>query len=207
MNLAWQVYFFALRTGWWLLYGPLTAWYAALYLLVWLYFRVYGTELRPLVKKVFRLELFLYERAEELTISYSQWLDPTQTKETIMKALDTRKTHEYVCKREQKFDPADKTVFIVKSLTAQASYDLRDEMYQVKGAGKARSEKFLTGTAEYKTLEKGLVGWRNLKDEDGKEVAFDSKNFPEMISHIPEWARTELADHIRGASELNEGEG
>lgn len=137
------------------------------------------------------------------------WLIPNQTKKTkeeIMKAINPSKVHDYVCKSERGLSSSEQTVFKVKYLTVNQTAELRDEIYTVKGVGKARSEKLQTGTVDMKTLKLGLVGWANFKDEEGKEVVFDKNKIIDMLDMIPPEARTELAGHIRGESELTEGE-
>lgn len=137
------------------------------------------------------------------------WLTPNQTKKTkeeIMKAINPSKVHDYVCKPERGLSSSEQTVFKVKYLTVNQTAELRDEIYTVKGVGKARSEKLQTGTVDMKTLKLGLVGWANFKDEEGKEVVFDKNKIVDMLDMIPPEARTELAGHIRGESELTEGE-
>lgn len=146
------------------------------------------------------------QEIKNLLTDYFIWLMP-QEKENIMKALNPKATHEYVCKEDKKLDENDQTVFVVKYLSIEQSANIRDNMYQVDGSMKNRKERILAGTSELEVLKLGLKGWKNFRDElTGEKVDFDDKNIMEMIGRIPPAARTELADHIRGESTLSEGE-
>jgi hypothetical protein len=168
-------------------------------------------ELRPFLKVLFRLDTYFFVETLQIPNTYLAWMLPDWDKtkdETIMvKAIDTSKSHEYVTKTDQKLPREDQTIFLVRFLSAQQQFEMRDDMYQVTGIAKGRKEKFMTGTNERKTLNIGLVGWKNLSSESGNDISFDAKDMPKMLDFLPPDVRTELAQHIRGESELEEGEG
>jgi hypothetical protein len=125
----------------------------------------------------------------------------------IMKAIDVNKSYEYIVKDERKLHDKDKTVFLCKFLDPQTAADLGDRIYQVSGLGAKRKEQLLTGTQRYTILKSCLVGWRNMRSEDGKEITFDNTHIAEMIAMIPPNYRNEIANFISGESEIEEGEG
>ena len=126
-----------------------------------------------------------------------------------MKAIDKNKTYEFVVQDERgvAVKEEDRTVFLCHYLGSEMMAALGDSVYSVKGVGQARRENLNTGTQQLTILKECLVGWRNMRDEDGKEVTFDEKNKIDMIDMIPPKYRSEIADFIRGESEVNEGEG
>jgi len=122
----------------------------------------------------------------------------------VMKAIDPEKIVDFIAKQEQgdKVDEEAKTVFKVRMLRAKEAAELRDDLYTISGSGKERKEQLKSGTAELKALKKGLKGWENFLDNDGKEVEFDSTKLDKMLDMIPPDVRVELADFIRGESSL-----
>ena len=114
-----------------------------------------------------------------------------------MKGVRFDKPHDYVCKCDAEAKEDEKTVFSVRFLTAKEQAKIRDYMYNVSGMGATRSEKFLTGSAALKSLELGVLGWKNFLYEDGEEILFTEDN----VSCIPPAERDELASYIRGIDE------
>lgn len=167
--------------------------------------------LGKILKIFWKLDIFLLKEIKFLQEDFILSNFPTNidktTKEKLMKAVNPKKDHEYVCKQELKLDKDKQTVFMVKYLTSDQGAEIRDDTYQVGGVGNKRKEKFLTGTSEIKCLKFGLVGWRNFKDDDGSDITFNKANIGDCLDMIPPNIRTELANHIRGESELDEGEG
>lgn len=128
-------------------------------------------------------------------------------KEDLMKAINTKKPHDFVCKSDLKLEKSEQTVFQVRYLTAHELAVINDEIYQVSGVGAKRREQFKTGSTEFNVLKKVLVGWSNFKSDDGSDVSFDKGKIEEMIDMIPAEARREIVAHVRGESEVSEGEG
>jgi hypothetical protein len=131
----------------------------------------------------------------------------TQIKgEEIMKAIRADKAYEFVCKDERSLPESEQTTFMCKFLDPHTAASLSDQLYNVQGVGQARKERLMTGTQQLNILKKCLVGWRNMKDEDGKEISFDDKKPIEMVAMIPPKYRREIVDFIQGESEVVEGE-
>jgi hypothetical protein len=125
----------------------------------------------------------------------------TQEVAKIMKGIKYDEPHDYVCKCDRDKPSSDKTIFRVRFLTVHEQAHIRDMMYNVSGMGTARREKFLTGSAQVKALEYGLLGWKNFTYENGESIQFDKENF----SCIPPAERDELANYIRGIEEEEGG--
>jgi len=123
-----------------------------------------------------------------------------------MKAIEPGKQVEFICKSERDLDKKEQTIFLVEYLTASENAKLRDDLYDVTGAGKARKETLKTGTVELKALRMGLKGWKNFTDAKGEQISFNIDKIDDMIDMIPPEARSEIADFIRGESALDEGE-
>lgn len=105
------------------------------------------------------------------------------------------------------------TVFMITDLDARDFARIQDELYTVKGFGKRRKERFQTGEQQLEILKRGLVGWKNFIDSDGKDVKWKEPDgdpkakeaiLVENINRIPEAARAELADLIRGESSIDQ---
>lgn len=123
-----------------------------------------------------------------------------------MKAIDASKEYEFVVKDERTLPESDRTVFLCKYLDSSTAAALGDSIYKVSGTGSARQEKLLSGTQQQTILKTCLKGWKNMVDDEGEPIAFDSKKPIEMIDMIPPKYRSEIADFIRGESEATEGE-
>lgn len=193
-----------------------TVFYLPLYVLSFLYLTTAGLLVKSSVKKYglpggrrFSWALHLRKLAtimlRETSIDVLTYSTQIQ-KEHIVKAIDSKTPHKYICKDDRKLKPEEQTVFMVKFLDPWLEAKLNDEIYQVSGSGKERREQFLTGTQQQEVLKNCLVGWENFNDHDGKPVQFVS-DMMENLSRLPPDARRELAEHIRGQAELTEGEG
>ena len=133
----------------------------------------------------------------------------TQEREdVIMKAIDANKAYPYIPKEDRKstVKPEDKTTFLCKYVNPYLDAKLGDELFSIQGVGNQRKERLLTGTQRLEILKECVTGWENFVGPDGKPVTFDPKNIEAMISMIPPPVRSELADFIRGESDLEEGE-
>jgi hypothetical protein len=213
METAYAAYVWIIYILWLIFYAPLIVMYV-MYLgfstiFKNFYINRYGV-FHPFFKTLFKYDaIVMKDLVVNLPISLLGMINPyleLNQKDKTMKAIDPRKPHEFVVKSERDLPKDQQTVFLVKYLTAHQQFELRDEMYQVKGIGKARNEKFLTGTMERKTLKLGLVGWKNFTDDSGSQLEFKSNDLDNMLDYVPPTARAEIASHIRGDSELDEGE-
>ena len=121
---------------------------------------------------------------------------------------------DYVLKDQRKDPVEEQTIFKVKYLNVSESAQVSDMIYSAKGFGKKREELLKAGTQQLHVLRKGLVGWANLKYEDGTECEW--KDIPpnlslgkfnsamdENLDKLAPEVRDELADEIRGASALD----
>lgn len=198
-------------------YLPILAWHilSILATLLYLHFVTH----KKLAEATFpgRLDLWFMERetslirgTREILDLYVDWLladGPlrNQVKEKFMKAINPSSQHPYVCKSDLKLDAKERTTFSVSFLTADQQSKLRNGLYSVTGMGKQRKESLNTGSSDMEALKMGLKGWTNFKNEDGTEVVFDPKKVGEMIDFIPPDARSEIAAHIKGESQVDEG--
>ena len=126
-----------------------------------------------------------------------------------MKAINAKKAYDFVTKDDKKLPKEDRTVFKCKFLDPYTAARLGDQIYNVSGTGSNRKERLLTGTQQFEILKSCLVGWENMShpDNEGELLEFDKANIEDMIAAIPPRYRAEIADFIRGESELEEGEG
>lgn len=103
----------------------------------------------------------------------------------------------------------ERTVFVITSPDVRDFARIQNELYDVRGIGKSRKERFRTGEHSLEILKLGLRGWKNFMDHDGKEIKWRDSgegNTPqereriliENINRIPEANRAELVDLIRG---------
>jgi hypothetical protein len=123
----------------------------------------------------------------------------------------------YVAKSQRGDSDKDQVIWKLKFLTVKEFADIQDELFESKGFGKKRQEKFLLGKQTMLALRIGLQGWDNFKFADGTEVVWDDPSkgrdlddkyriVEKNLNKIPPEIRTELADYIRGESTLGEPE-
>lgn len=148
---------------------------------------------------------------EEVSIDTIKYTTQITEKEEIMKAIRSDRAYPYVPKDDKELKPEDQTTFKIQYLDPFVAAKLGDQIFDVKGAGSSRKERFLTGTQQLSILKQCLKGWENFVHPDSTKenpqlLEFDSNNITEMIASIPPNVRAELADFARGESELDEGE-
>jgi len=110
---------------------------------------------------------------------------------------------EYILQSERDLPPDLQTIWIFRPLTVHQKREIEDNMgLQLTGEG------YKAGTFTYKALKYGLAGWKNLKREDGSEVAFktggDGLIQDELIGQLPLAVRMELATAIYDLNLLSE---
>lgn len=90
----------------------------------------------------------------------------------------TEETYEYVLKadRELPEDDPGRPVFRLRHLTPGENAKLQDNYMEGKSFKEGGGTAFKSGTHLIKTLQMGLVGWRNLNDANGTEVPFPGKD-------------------------------
>lgn len=135
--------------------------------------------------------------ALKIHVAIVDWLE--EEEEHTMKGIRYDKTHDYVCKCDRDLPKSEQAIFKVRFLTAKEQAKARDTLYSVTGFGENRQEKLLTGTTALEALRIGLKGWENFRYEDtGEEIPFNEDN----LSCIPPEQRDEIANYIRGISEI-----
>lgn len=77
-------------------------------------------------------------------------------------AVDPRKKHPYVLEEERELPTTEQTVFLIRALTTWEILDAPDDEAQ-----------FVKYVAPL-----GIVGWNNFKDDEGKELPFETDNVP-----------------------------
>ena len=109
----------------------------------------------------------------------------------------------------------DRPVFLIKPLNVEEHASIQDDLFQSKGFGKKREEKFNIGKQGWFALRKGLKGFENFPYPDGTMVEWEEpKGGPQEknrimdknLNKIHPRHRAELADEIRGESTLGEDE-
>jgi len=127
-------------------------------------------------------------------------------------AIDAHREWEYISQgdlaTDEKGEPLvpenERTVFLLQSLSPGKIADVTDMgMQQDTLGGKVT---FRTASQVVTILLFGLVGWRNLKDRKGNEVAVPEAPM-DRLSLLPEALRAELAKEIRYNAELTADEG
>ena len=95
----------------------------------------------------------------------------------------------------------DKFAFEYKMLSMEREAQLRDELIQISGMGDDRSEKYRMGKQDLDLIKTNVVGWRNLKDDEGNEIQFSgSKDLDMLDAKI----REEMVRVIRGEDPLSQ---
>ena len=107
----------------------------------------------------------------------------------------------------------ERTIFLCKFLDVKDAASITDDVYTAKGFGKKREERLRAGTQDLTILRKGLVGWKNFVDEDGNTVEWEEPvgshqkmkdAMDKNLNKIPPEQRGEIADFIRGASNIDQ---
>ena len=88
----------------------------------------------------------------------------------MARALTPNQTFEHVLAedRDLKPDDPDRTVWILRTLSAGEEAEIQDSAAAVESDGAAISVR--TGSITLETLRRGLVGVRNFRDEKGAQV-------------------------------------
>lgn len=117
----------------------------------------------------------------------------------------------YVPKCDRDLPEEEQLKFKVRMLRARESAKFRDEIYEIKGLGKKRTERLRSGSHELRVLYACLEGWENFTDEDGKEIEFKKRKGSEgdiidNVDFIPDEIRAELARYCSRENEIDEEE-
>lgn len=127
---------------------------------------------------------------------------------------------EYVPEADRTLEPEERTVWELEVPTYEAFAEIRNRVVQLEGGqgagedGKKDETRTIirAGTEEMELLKHGVRGWRNLRDNQGKEVPvpkFNRHNYAplmDVLRLVPADIRAELAREIRGRSRLGKEE-
>lgn len=115
-----------------------------------------------------------------------------------------------VCSKREEFDyvmEADRgqpeerqTVFRCRPLTLGEVVEIEDLVGTNMGQGG-----FPAGTVHCRVIKMGLVGWRNLQDDNGVDISFQKtqdEGFDKLLERFTTAQRTELSDAIWEGSNL-----
>lgn len=133
-------------------------------------------------------------------------------------AVNPKENREYVLEEDRGRPQEEQTVFILKNLTASELAKLEDSLtdYSLKSSatGKELSPEDIKmslniGSQTLRVLRMGLVGWKNFKGEDGKDVSFMKQGETPREQNWdrlrPEWRR-EIANVITEQTKLTPDE-
>ncbi len=132
-----------------------------------------------------------------------------------MRGTNIERVREYVLKEERDSSTDERTTFLYRYLDAETMWDMQDELMQYsvpRGAGADDDSDVKTsvfhGRNERKALLKGLVGYRNVYDEDGVRLP-DVENADQtqkklVLSMMTATQRTELSSVILRSAKLTE---
>ena len=128
-------------------------------------------------------------------------------------SLRSDQVQEFTPECEKDVPEKERTVFLCRFLDVKDAASITDDVYTARGFGKKREERLRAGTQDLTVLRKGLVGWKNFLDENGKEVEWEDpvgsiqkvKDVMDRnLNKIPPEQRGEIADFIRGASNIDQ---
>lgn len=127
-----------------------------------------------------------------------------------MIALDPRSTRNYVLIEDRELPDDEQTVFKLKDLDEATLIRLMDSIEVTRGDdGESRISSGGMGTRVYTIVQAGLVGWRNLRDSEGKSIPFHKNEVTnriddDLMARLPWTAKMELANAIEAGAKLTE---
>ncbi len=115
-------------------------------------------------------------------------------------AKDPKKPRWHTIITDQKGVP-EKEKFAIEyvMLDLEKDANLRDNILTATGMGDERKEQFNIGAQDKEVLEMCIMGWKNLKDDEEKDVVYDRKN----IDWLPPKIREEIIRVIKGESPVS----
>ena len=129
-------------------------------------------------------------------------------------SLKSDQVQEFTPECEKDLKEEERTIFLYRFLDVKDAASITDDVYTAKGFGKKREERLRAGTQDLTILRKGLVGWKNFKDENDEPVEWEDPNvgshqkikdaMDRNLNKIPPDTRGEIADVIRGASNIDQ---
>lgn len=119
----------------------------------------------------------------------------------------------YILKQDRELPPEEQTVFLIQPMSSEFQAKLDDQTVPVEGAvyeletkdNKVKMPLTVQAAAQkdIQKLKESLVGWENLKTEDGQDVKFDKATATDML--YVEW-RDELCTFIDSLNYMSEDE-
>lgn len=119
----------------------------------------------------------------------------------------------YILKQDRELPPEEQTVFLIQPMSSEFQAKLDDQTVPVEGAvyeletkdNKVKMPLTVQAAAQkdIQKLKESLVGWENLKTEDGQDVKFDKATATDML--YVEW-RDELCAFIDSLNYMSEDE-
>lgn len=119
----------------------------------------------------------------------------------------------YILKQDRELPPEEQTVFLIQPMSSEFQAKLDDQTVPVEGAvyeletkdNKVKMPLTVQAAAQkdVQKLKESLVGWENLKTEDGQDVKFDKATATDML--YVEW-RDELCAFIDSLNYMSEDE-
>src|SRR5512139_1751638 len=106
----------------------------------------------------------------------------------MARAVDPSRAFDYVLEEDRKLEKDEQTIFHLKVLSARELAQLEDAMSTVK-LGTEGTMQINSGSHVLKVLDMGVVGWDNLKGENGNLIAFDKKDQKRWDYLRPDWRR------------------
>jgi hypothetical protein len=124
------------------------------------------------------------------------------------------KIREYVLKEDRGNPAEEQTVFLYQLLKADDAWNIQDGVMEhiVPQGGKDADVRTIVhnGRSQKAALLRGLVGVRNMQDEDGNPVVFttpkDKAGQMQVIDMLDNKQRVELANAILGDADLTPAE-
>lgn len=107
----------------------------------------------------------------------------------------TLTTQNYVLNAERNLPPNEQTVFLIRPLGARESAEVQDIII-LDGENVLNINQMLL-----ERVARGLVGWKNFADSDGKPVEFSEK-IEENLNRVTPYI-SELSTAIKAISELS----
>jgi len=128
-------------------------------------------------------------------------------------SLKSDQVQEFTPECEKDLKESERTIFLYRFLDVKDAASITDDVYTAKGFGKKREERLRAGTQDLTILRKGLVGWKNFEDDGGNPVEWEDPigshqkirdAMDRNLNKIPPDTRGEIADVIRGASNIDQ---
>lgn len=139
-----------------------------------------------------------------------------------IKGLTLDTTRDFVSDYDDAKGTPDETVFVIGALDSRIFGILRDRATSISVDPSRPDDTIETNInaneVAFQTVQYGLKGWRNFKDEKGSDIVYKSTKKhhgsgraydvvdPDLVSQLPAEVISELAEAIRDFNEVTEEE-